>query len=155
MTEFDIQRKLYGRFLEIDSFARQHGYNGAPFILNDAEGKPANVHVANEPFREPDDGRWFDLALVTNEPVPSGLYEDAQNTYTGVLYIDIYTPVDVGEKESELKYRWISRLFSRGLYIDGGIDIERCYISTRDNRNGTYRTQAAVEWFAEIDKEEI
>ena len=146
MTEFDIQETLTERFLQLNDFS---GRNYIEF----EEGLPVNVHERNKPFEVPDNGRWFDLNLLPNPPEPAGLYEDAQNVYTGLFDIDVYTPVDCGEEEAEEKYRWISRLFSRGLSL-GCVDIVRCYIATRGVDNGMYRLQAAVDWSAEIDKEE-
>ena len=148
MTEYDIQDVLFKRFLELNDFS------GIQFLEPvDSDGRWPNVHFPNEPFEFPESGRWFDLTFLPNEPEPTGLFEEAQNGYTGLLYVDIYTPVDAGESEAKEKYTWIARLFSRGLDLGDGVDITRCYISTRDVDNGQYRLQAAVEWSAEIDKE--
>lgn len=155
MTEFDIQDSLFKKFLTLDDFARENGYTGEPFIETeevDGETIYKNVHFPNIPFELPNQGGWFDLTFRNNEPESAAITKDAQNRFTGVLYIDIYSPTDSGESEVRNKYEWIARLFERDLYFDDVV-IMRCYISTKGNDAVSYRLQAAVEWTADIDKE--
>lgn len=155
MTEFDIQDSLFKKFLTLDDFARENGYTGEPFIETeevDGETVYKNVHFPNKSFELPNQGGWFDLTFINNEPESAAITKDAQNRFTGVLYIDIYSPTDSGEGEARNKYEWIARLFTRDLYFDDVV-IMRCYISTKGNDAVSYRLQAAVEWTADIDKE--
>jgi len=155
MTEFDIQDSLFNKFRTLDVFARENGYTGEPFLKTaDVNGETVykNVHFPNVPFSVPDDGDWYDLTFINNEPVSAAIMEGAQNRYTGVLYIDIYSPIDSGEAEVRNKYEWIVRLFSRDLYFDDVV-IMRCYISHKGNDAVSYKLQVAVEWTADIDKE--
>lgn len=159
MTEFDIQDSLFKKFCELDDFARENGYNGEPFLIKeeiDGETVYKNVHFPNETFAKPEtatpEGSWFDLTFRSNEPHSAALGGESQNRYTGVLYIDIYTPLDCGEGEARNKYEWIAKLFSRDLYFDDVV-IMKTYISTKGNNAVSYRLQAAVEWTADIDKE--
>ena len=171
MTEFDIQDSLFKKFLTLDDFARENGYTGEPFLdkvevktSEESVGKTLyekvvngeivykNVHFPNIPFELPNQGGWFDLTFRNNEPESAAITKDAQNRFTGVLYIDIYSPTDSGEAEVRNKYEWIARLFERDLYFDDVV-IMRCYISTKGNDAVSYRLQAAVEWTADIDKE--
>ena len=157
MTEVDIQDTLFEHLRAFNAFCFLNGYKGAPFFDpdSDTESGYKNVHFPNCKFTLPADGRWFDVMLLSNPPEPAGLSDFAQNIYTGVLYIDIYTPVDVGESEAVQKYIWISRFFERGKDIGNGVDIQRCYLSNRGTQNGSYWIQAAVEWEAVGDKEKV
>lgn len=155
MTEFDIQDSLFKKFCELDDFAKENGYNGEPFLGKeeiDGETVYKNVHFPNIPFELPNKGGWFDLTFRNNEPESAALGGESQNRFTGVLYIDIYSPTDGGEDEARNKYEWIARLFTRDLYFDDVV-IMRTYISTKGNDAVSYRLQAAVEWTADIDKE--
>ena len=146
MTEFDIQDMLFSRFKTLNEVSE------IEFLDTDGEGNYTNVHFPNVPFEIPEDKRWYDLTLVTNEPVSAAIMDGAQNRYTGVLYIDINTPQDSGEDEARNKYEWIARLFTRDMYIEDVVII-RCYVSTKGNETDHYRLQAAIEWTADIDKE--
>ena len=154
MTEFDIQKRLFDVFKSLDDFAQDNGYIGEPFLVKVEEGgfdKYLNVHFPNCPFDYPESRRWFDLTFRNNEPVDASLGEDSQSRFTGILYIDIIVPQDVGELEAETKYRWIAKLFN-GISIDV-VDIMKVYISTQGNEADHYRLQVAIVWEADIDKE--
>ena len=145
MTEFDIQDELFDTFKTLNTFS------GIEYLKQDSDGEYVNAHFPNVPFTEPQDKRWFDLTFRNNQPVDSSIGEDSQSRFTGVLYIDIYSPKDVGEKEVETKYRWIAKLFN-DVVLDY-IDIMKVYVSTSGNDADSYRLQVAIEWEADIDKE--
>lgn len=145
MTEFDIQNNLFDVFKNLNSFS------GVDFLETDGNGNYTNVHFPNVQFEAPDSKRYFELAFRNNEPEDVALMENPQSRFTGVMYIDIITPQDVGEYEALNKYRWIAKLFN-GSNIDD-VDIMKVYISTKGNEADHYRLQIAVEWTADIDKE--
>ena len=149
MTEFDIQKKLIEHFLTLNDIS------GVPFInIDDTKSgyqKYTNVHFPNVTFSKPEDKRWFDLTFRNNDPVDASIMEGAQYRFTGVLYIDIFSPQDVEEIEVETKYKWIAGLFNSA-NLDY-IDIMKVYISTKGNDADEYRLQVAIEWEADIDKE--
>lgn len=146
MTELDIQESLFDRFKALNEFS------GVPFLAADDDGNYLNVSFPNVPFEAPSDKRWFELTFRSNEPEAAALMHDAQERFTGVLYIDIITPTDAGEDEAREKFRWIARLFRRGTYFDD-VCINKCYVSTKGAEADHYRLQAAVEWDADIDIE--
>ncbi len=152
MTEYDIQKKLFDAFLTLNSVS---GHSYLDYDSTSAETdeyrKYKNVHFPNYPFEVPQHKTWFDLTFRNNEPVDAALMEDTQNRFTGVLYIDIMTQQDVGELESEYKYKSICKLFNE-INIDV-IDIMKVYISNKGNDADYYKLQVAVEWEADIDKE--
>ena len=145
MTEFDIQKILFDHFCTLNSFS------SITFLETDSSDNYTNVHFPNKPFTAPSDKRWFDLTFRNNEPFDSSLGEDSQYRFTGVLYIDIYSPTDAEETEVKTKYSWIAKLFNDA-ELDY-IDIMRVYISTKGNDADCYRLQVAIEWEADIDKE--
>lgn len=149
MTEFDIQKKLIEHFLTLNDIS------GVPFINidNTKSGyqKYTNVHISNVIFSKPEDKRWFDLTFRNNDPVDASIMEGSQYRFTGVLYIDIFSPQDVEEAEVETKYKWVAKLFNDAS-LDY-IDIMKVYISTKGNDADSYRLQVAIEWEADIDKE--
>ena len=144
MTEFDIQKEL------IDTFKTLNSFSNIEYMKTDTDGNYTNVHFPNETFAVPDDKRWFDVTFRNNESTDSSLGGE-QYRFTGVLYIDIYTPQDSGEAEAKAKYEWIAKLF-HSVNLDY-IDIMKVYISTKGNDADYYRLQVAVEWEADIDKE--
>ena len=147
MTEFNIQKILFDHFKTLNTFS------GVEYLKMKTDGSEEyeNVHFPNVPFSEPEDKRWFDLTFRNNEPVDASIGEDSQSRFTGVLYIDIYTPQDVGEDEAETIYSWIAKLFNDA-ELDY-IDIMKVYVSTKGNDADCYRLQVAIEWEADIDKE--
>lgn len=145
MTEFDIQRNLF------DTFKTLNDFSGIGFLELDEDGNCLNAHFPNAPFSQPESKRYFELTFRSNAPEEAAIMENAQSRYTGVLYIDIITPQDVGEEEAEAKCRWIARLFN-GADIED-VDIMKVYVSTKGNEADHYRTLLAVEWTADIDKE--
>ena len=145
MTEFDIQKELFDHFKTLNTFS------GITYLITDTSGNYTNVHFPNIPFTVPSDKRWFDLTFRNNDPVDSSLGEDSQYRFTGVLYIDIYSPMDANETEVKTKYSWIAKLFNKA-NLDY-IGIMKVYISTKGNDADCYRLQVAIEWEADIDKE--
>ena len=124
MTEFDIQEALFDKFCSLNDFAEENGFSGSPFLDIDESNvevserqKYTNAHFPNVPFDYPESKQYFELTFRSNEPEDASIGEGAQSRITGVLYIDIITPQDVGEYESENKYRWIARLFN-GAHLD-------------------------------------
>ena len=141
MTEFDIQKILIDRFKQLNTIS------GKPYIKESY----SNVHFPNSKFTVPQDKRWFDLTFRSNEPSDASLMEGSQYRFTGVLYIDIYAPVDKKEDEVEAKYKAIAKLFNDA-ELDY-VDIMSVYISTKGNDADSYRLQVAINWEADIDKE--
>ena len=131
MTEFDIQKELFDHFKTLNTFS------GITYLITDTSGHYTNVHFPNIPFTVPSDKRWFDLTFRNNDPVDSSLGEDSQYRFTGVLYIDIYSPMDANETEVKTKYSWIAKLFNKA-NLDY-IDIMKVYISTKGNDADCYR----------------
>lgn len=146
MTEFDLQTTLFNYFLTLNEFS------GIEFLTQDGEGNYTNVWMPNQPFSTPEDKRWFELTFRNDAPSDVAIGEKSQKRFAGVLYIDIITPQDTGEKEAQVKYSWIAKLFNDTDYI-GDVVIENIYISTRGNEADHYRLQVAIEWTADIDKE--
>lgn len=145
MTELDIQKNLFDIFKTLNEFS------GIDFLEINDGGNYMNVHFPNVPFSCPQDKRWFELTFRNDEPSDVALIEDSQSRFTGVLYIDIITPQDVGEDEAYNKYRWIARLFN-GADIEN-VDIMKIYVSTKGNEADHYRLLVAIEWTADIEKE--
>lgn len=145
MTEFDIQKRLF------DVFKTLNDFSDVGFLETDENGNYTNVHFPNVPFSYPESKRYFELTFRNSEPSDVALIEDSQSRFTGVLYIDIITPQDVGEDEAYNKYRWIARLFN-GADIEN-VDIMKVYVSTKGNEADHYRLLVAVEWTADIEKE--
>ena len=158
MTEFDIQEKLFAEFCKLNDFATEHGFIGESYIDIDESKveiselqKYVNVHFPNIPFDYPESKQYYELTFRSNEPVDASLGKDSQSRITGVLYIDIITPQDVGEDECNERYRWIAKLFN-SIDLDY-IDIMKVYISNKGNEADHYRLLVSVEWEADIDKE--
>ena len=146
MTEFDIQKILFHHFERLNSIS------GIEYLKKDIiSGEYLNVHFPNVQFSVPEDKRWFDLTFRNNEPVDAALGKGSQSRFTGVLYIDIYTPKDVGQDEAEAIYDWIAKLFNDA-ELDY-VDIMQVYVSTSGNDADSYRLQVAINWEADIDKE--
>ena len=145
MTEFDIQTSLFNHFKTLNTFS------GIDFLETDTSGNYTNVHFPNIPFTVPDNKRYYELTFRSDEPDQVALMDDSQNRYAGILYIDIITPQDVGESESENKYRWIAKLFNDKEI--GDVLITNVYIADKGNEADHYRLLVAVVWTADIDKE--
>ena len=145
MTEFDIQDILFDKFKELNTSS------GKPYLKQNGEGKYTNVHFPNKTFSVPVDKRWFDLTFRSGEPSDASLGKSSRNRFYGVLYIDIYSPVDKGEKEVKAKSEAIAKLFNDA-ELDY-VDIMNVYISKKGNDADSYRLQVAINWEADIDKE--
>lgn len=145
MTEFDVQNSLFSVFKSLNDFSKNK------FLKKDVKGNYVNVHFPNKIFSYPEDKRYFELTFKSNEPTDVAIVENSQSRITGVLYIDIITPQDVGEEESINKYRWIAKLFNNAELEN--VDIMKVYISTKGNETDHYRLLVAIEWTADIDKE--
>jgi hypothetical protein len=146
MTEFNLQNVLFSKFLELNDFC------GIEFITKNEDGEVKNVHFPNTPFEIPDDKSWFELTVRTNPPTQVAVMENSQVRITGIFYIDIMTPSDVGEHEAENKYKWICRLFNNARFIDDVV-INNCSLERKENELGYYRLLCAIEFEADIDKE--
>lgn len=140
MTEVDIQNSLITMFKTLNDFS------GITFLTD------SNVAYPNKSFTVPTDARYFVVSFLSNPPSPVANFSEAQNIYTGILQVDIYTPLDSEENESNNKYKWLSKLFSRGKQFDD-IMIIRTYKVSSEATEDSYRTIVKVEWEAVIDKE--
>jgi hypothetical protein len=152
MNDSFIEKTLTEAFLGINQYMTDNGYAGAPYITMSA-GKPTNLSLPNQSFTEPTDKRYFVLNFLPNSPEPAGLGEFAENRWTGVLQIDIITPLGDGTLEAESKYSWVCRLFSRGKTF-GEVNIKKCYRATQGAVPNMpyYRTVVRVECEATLPK---
>lgn len=140
MTDTTIQQTLF------DAFMRLCNDKGKS-LIND------NVALPNISFNIPKDKRYYKLSFMCNPPTPTALCFDAPSRYTGVFQVDIYTPQDAGEKESNTKYNAICKLFRRGVSFDC-VNIIKCYRKNNMIEGGCYRTIVSIEWDADLDIEE-
>lgn len=140
MNEYDLQEQLFERFKTLNEFS------GIEFLTDE------NVYYVNENFTKPSDCRWFEVSFMCNEPKPVSSFGDAQDRYTGILQIDVCTPLNKGESESKAKCTWIKKLFGRGATF-GDITVNSCSISSKEEQSDHLRTTVRVNWDADIDKE--
>lgn len=138
MTEVYLQDKLINAFLTLNDFS------GRPFLRDD------NVLLPNKAFTVPTNKRWFAVSFMAGEPSPAAAFGEAQNRWSGILQIDIYTPLDRGEAEANNKYEWIAKLFKRGKTFDD-IEIVKCYRKNQHYTDDQYVTTVRIEWTADID----
>jgi len=153
MTDVAIEKVLTEAFLSINQFMIDEGFTGTPYITM-KNGKPANVSLPNQPFTEPTDKRFFVVDFLPASPEPMGLGVNAENYWTGILQIDVVTPLGGGKAESENKYNWISRLFSRGKVFDR-VTIKKCYraMEGAEPNLPIFRTIIRIEWYATLPKD--
>jgi hypothetical protein len=140
MTSVDLQEQLTARFKTLNDFS------GIKFITD------KNVSYPNIAFTQPDDNRFFILSFMFNEPEAISNFDEAQDEITGIFQIDICTPLESGESESNNKFKWISKLFSRGTTFED-IEITKSPSKTVDYDSDYYRTTVRINWVARIDKE--
>jgi hypothetical protein len=133
MTDTYIEKTMTDAFLTLNDFS------GIPYIKFDGNGKPQNVAIENIPFNPPANGRWFALSFLPAEPVPAGLGENAMEIYRAVFQIDIFTPLGVGQAESNEKYEWLHKLFSRGKTF-GDVTVLKCYRAMQEAETSFFRT---------------
>jgi hypothetical protein len=146
MTESYVSRILTGVFLTLNDAS------GKPYI-SFAGGKPANVAVPNTAFTPPANRRFFVLSFLPGEPEPAGMGTYAENRWSGVFQIDVYSPAGGGEDEVNARYEALSELFGRGECFDGVV-IRKVYCPLRetDNGLGAYRAAVRVEWTCDLPK---
>ena len=140
MTSVDLQKQLTARFLTLNDFS------GIEYLTE------KNVSYPNVNFKKPDDKRYFVLNFMFNDPNAVANFSDAQDEYTGIFQIDICTPLDKGESESNSKFEWISKLFPRGATFDD-IEITRTPSKKATYESDCYKAIVRIEFVARIDKE--
>ena len=145
MTDAYIEQILIEAFLTFNEFS------GVSYIKKDAKGKPLNVALPNVPFAPPDDNRFFVLSFISDEPEPTGLGENAENRWSGILQIDIMVPLGAGMDETTKKYEWITKLFQRGKSFNE-VMIRRTYRAMYGAETAYYRTVVRVEFTASLPK---
>jgi hypothetical protein len=127
--------------------------SGKPYIKYDSDGKPINVVVPNIPFSPDSSKSFFVLSFLPGEPDPAGMGTYAENRWSGVFQIDIYSPIGKGEDEVNAKYEALARLFERGKTFDEVI-IQKVYCPLRetDDEAGVYRAVVRIEWTCDLPK---
>jgi len=152
MTDSYIEKTLTDAFLNIHQFMTDNGYKGDPYITM-KNGKPTNVSLPNQPFSEPTDKRFFVVDFLPNSPELAGLGTNAKNRWNCVLQIDIITPIGEGTRESETKYEWICRLFSREKMFED-VTVKKTYraIQGAVPNMSYYRTVVRVECESTLSK---
>jgi hypothetical protein len=153
MNDSHIEKTLIEAFLSLNQFMSNNGYAGDPYITI-KNGKYTNVSLPNQTFSEPTDKRYFALDFLPDSPEQAGLGENAENYWSGILQIEIITPLGTGTAESEIKLIWVSRLFSRGKMF-GDVMIMKTYRAMSGAEPGMpfYRTVVRVEWRASLPKD--
>lgn len=148
MTESVIRDTLINHFHTLNSFS------GADFLEDRyIEGETEyykNVHYPNKRFEIPESKSFFELTFLPSEPSPIAIGEDSQNEWNGILQIDVCTPLDVGEFESDDKKNYLYQLFKRGTIIND-VEITKVYSPTAGAESDFYRTVVRVNWTAIID----
>lgn len=139
MTDVNVEKKLIEAFNTLNTFSGKNYIN-------------RNVAYPNRNFTVPANKTWFALHFLPDEPSPSGMGTEAFNRWNGIFQIDICTPLGVGDDEGNEKYRWISKLFTRGGVFDF-VRINRCYRARASSEVDHYVTTVRVEWTADIIKE--
>jgi hypothetical protein len=145
MTDSYIQQILTAAFLTLNTSS------GKPYIKFDGEGRPVNIAMPNIPFSPPANKSFFVLSFLPGEPNPAGMGTYAETRWTGVLQIDVYSPVGKGEDEVNAKYEALSRLFERGKCFDEVI-IQKVYCPLREPEDDTYRAVVRIEWTCDLPK---
>jgi hypothetical protein len=146
MTDSYIQSILTNAFLQLNLSS------GKPYIKF-ADGKPTNVVLPNIPFSLPANSQYFVLSFLPGEPEPAGMGTEAENRWTGVFQVDIFSPIGKGEDEVNAKYEALSKLFERGKCFDEVI-IQKVYcpLRERDDEQNAYRAVVRVEWTCDLPK---
>jgi hypothetical protein len=144
MTDAHIQKTLTDAFLTLNASS------GKPYI-NFVDDKPVNVAVANISFTPPVNNQYFVLSHLPGEPEPAGMGEYAENRWSGLLQVDIYSPVGKGEDEVNAKYEALSKLFERGKCFDEVV-IQKVYCPLREQEGNRYRAAVRIEWVCDLPK---
>ena len=110
------------------------------------------VSYPNQLFEKPSDNKFFIVSFLSNDPEPSGLFEEAQDYYSGIFQIDICRPLNETEKNSELRYKQICKVFYRGATF-GDIEIKSTPSRSVVYKDEYFCTTVRVVWEAYIDKE--
>jgi hypothetical protein len=143
MTESCVQKILTDAFLTLNTSS------GKPYIKFTDE-KPVNVAFPNIPFIPPANNQFFVLSFLPGEPEPAGLGTYAENRWSGIFQIDIYSPAGKGEDEVNAKYEALSKLFERGKCFNK-IALQKIYCPLRESKENTYRAVVRVEWTADLE----
>lgn len=140
MTEVDVQETLINRFNTLNAFS------GIQFTSK------KNVALPNEKFDIPANKTWFDIAFLSNKPEVISNFDSGLIRIDGYLQIDINTPLGVGEKEANNKYKHIARLFSIGTEINKVLikNVQRVRSVAQQDH---FCTTVRIFFEADIDKE--
>jgi hypothetical protein len=144
MTDALIQKVLTDAFLTLNISS------GKPYI-NFVDDKPVNVAVPNIQFLPPASKQFFVLSFLPGEPEPAGMGTEAENRWSGLLQVDIYSPVGKGEDEVNAKYEALSKLFERGRSFDHVL-INKIYCPQRETLEDVYRAVVRINWTAYLPK---
>jgi hypothetical protein len=144
MNDSYIEQRL------IDAFLTLNDFSGIEYIKRGGS-KLLNVDLPNTPFTVPADRRFFSLSFLPNEPNPSGLGSNAENTWSGIFQIDVMVPIGAGMAEITAKYDAICRLFERGRTF-GEVMILRAYRAAEGPETDFYRTVIRAEFRASLAK---
>jgi hypothetical protein len=145
MTDAYIQEKLTALFLTLNDIS------GRLYITFDEHNAPTNIGFPNRAFIPPENNQFFVLSFLPGEPEAAGLGVHAENRWSGLFQIDVYTPLGKGEAEVNAKYEALMKLFERGNCIDE-IVIEKTYCPMREIDGDAYRAVIRVEWIADLEK---
>ncbi len=144
MTEVDIKKALIRHFETLNTAS------GKPFISVDKK----NVCYDNENFTPPDNGNWFMLSFVPDEPEEYGMGNLDQDRFSGFFQIDICVPLGKGEAQCNAIYEALAKLFSRGTCVEDFVDIDKVYAPTESTQANYYRKVVRVNWTALINNKE-
>lgn len=134
------------------AFNRLNAVSGIEYLTEmDESGRyVGNVAYPNETFDPPESNFWFELNLIVGEPESIGLFKESQNRWTGILQIDLHTPLDTGTAQIDAVYYWLNEMFKKGSeYAECSINgITKTPIGAEENN---YKTVFRVEFDADID----
>lgn len=144
MTDVAIKEALIKHFETLNNFS------GKPFIAD----KNSNVCYDNKEFEPPAKTNWFKLSFNPDEPYEYGLGNLDQDQWSGFFQIDICVPLGKGEKQVNVIYENLCKLFARGTCIADLVDVGKVYSPISDVQDNYYRKVVRVEWTALINNKE-
>lgn len=78
------------------------------------------IHWPGTKFTPPKDAAWIQPRLVWGDAVQAAIGVDGENRITGILHINVFTPVGMGSDETTQHVDSLRALFPRGLRLAAG-----------------------------------
>jgi len=109
----------------------------------------------NQAFEVPANAPWARLFILANQPFVGSLGDEGEDEVSGILQIDLHTPLGEGTYTVDQAFNTIRAQFKAGTYLSYGgqwVIILSCGITPLGPQETFYKSAITIEWETRLSR---